>query len=291
MSKIDLESTSSGFQSSASLQRNFTALEAELQDKVLYRDNPTGEPNQMVSDLDMNSQRILNLPTATQAGEAVPFEQASSFLTSVAYSGTLREIQIATAAQTVFSLQTLTYDPGLSNIQVYVEPSGTTGALMYLSTDYTETSGSSITFTTGLSAGDTVLFIVNADPLSDGNTNVDPDSILSQTIINNISLGAISIVTGDLTIDNTMAYSYQRITTGVGTSIYVPEDSSSNILVGTEVTIRLGSATACIVVPLGGVTVNPPAGGTLELGGQGATVTLKKIGVDNWDLIGQVFAA
>lgn len=43
------------------LNDNFTQIEDEFQSRVLYRDNPTGEPNQMEQDLDMNSYRILNL--------------------------------------------------------------------------------------------------------------------------------------------------------------------------------------------------------------------------------------
>lgn len=53
----------------ALINSNFTKIENEFQNKVLYRDNPTGEPNQMQSNLDMNSNRILNLPAPTSPGE------------------------------------------------------------------------------------------------------------------------------------------------------------------------------------------------------------------------------
>ena len=39
---------------------NINAIEAEFNDKVLYRNNPTGETNTMQNDLDMNSNDILN---------------------------------------------------------------------------------------------------------------------------------------------------------------------------------------------------------------------------------------
>jgi len=48
---------------------NFTKIEDEFQDKVLYRDNPNGEPNEMLTSLDMNNRRILNLPTPQSPGE------------------------------------------------------------------------------------------------------------------------------------------------------------------------------------------------------------------------------
>jgi hypothetical protein len=60
MAKIDLNTVSSGYLSQAALNANFTAIENEFQNKVLYRDNPSGEPNSMQNDLDMNGFHILN---------------------------------------------------------------------------------------------------------------------------------------------------------------------------------------------------------------------------------------
>jgi hypothetical protein len=48
---------------------NFTAIENEFQNKVLYRNNPTGEPNGMLTNLDMNGKRILNLPKPVSGSE------------------------------------------------------------------------------------------------------------------------------------------------------------------------------------------------------------------------------
>ena len=44
------------------LNENFNKIEDALNNKVLYRNNPVGEPNQMGNDLDMNGKRIYNLP-------------------------------------------------------------------------------------------------------------------------------------------------------------------------------------------------------------------------------------
>jgi len=60
MAKIDLNTVSSGYLSQAALNANFTAIENEFQNKVLYRDNPSGEPNSMQSNLDMNGYYVLN---------------------------------------------------------------------------------------------------------------------------------------------------------------------------------------------------------------------------------------
>lgn len=59
MSKIDLDPITSGYNLSK-INSNFQKIEDELNNKVLYRDSPAGEPNSMSSNLDMNSRSILN---------------------------------------------------------------------------------------------------------------------------------------------------------------------------------------------------------------------------------------
>lgn len=63
MAKITLASILTAFASALSLNNRFSDIEEHLNDKVLYRDNPTGEPNQMENDLDMNNNRVMNLPS------------------------------------------------------------------------------------------------------------------------------------------------------------------------------------------------------------------------------------
>ena len=58
--KITLDSIVSGFKSVTKLITNFDKIEDDLNNKVLYRDNPEGEPNYMQNDLDMNSYNIIN---------------------------------------------------------------------------------------------------------------------------------------------------------------------------------------------------------------------------------------
>src|SRR6185503_14525782 len=54
------------------INANNTTLETALE-KTLSRDGTT--PNQMGADLDMNSNRILNLPAATTSGEPVRYDE------------------------------------------------------------------------------------------------------------------------------------------------------------------------------------------------------------------------
>lgn len=59
MSKIDLDTITSGYNLSK-INANFQRVEDELNNRVLYRDSPVGEPNSMSSNLDMNRRSILN---------------------------------------------------------------------------------------------------------------------------------------------------------------------------------------------------------------------------------------
>lgn len=59
MSKVELDPIASGYNLSK-INNNFQKIESELNNKVLYRDSPAGEPNHMEVDLDMNDHSILN---------------------------------------------------------------------------------------------------------------------------------------------------------------------------------------------------------------------------------------
>lgn len=60
MSKIVLDNVESGY-NLQKINSNFQKIEDELNNKVLYRDNPAGEPNTVASDVDMNSKSLLNV--------------------------------------------------------------------------------------------------------------------------------------------------------------------------------------------------------------------------------------
>jgi hypothetical protein len=61
MSKIILNDVTNTNQL-AVINDNFDKLERELQNKVLYRDNPSEEPNQLITDVDVNQRKLYNLP-------------------------------------------------------------------------------------------------------------------------------------------------------------------------------------------------------------------------------------
>jgi len=58
--KLVLNKPTSGY-NLAAINENFTRIESEFQNKVLYRDNPVGEPNTLQTDVDANSRDIYNV--------------------------------------------------------------------------------------------------------------------------------------------------------------------------------------------------------------------------------------
>ena len=75
----------------------------------------------MRQSLDMNSQRIFNLPDAVTPTEPLTFGQASNLTGQSGFVSTLTEKQIATSQQTVFTLLLAFYTPGVDNISVYIK--------------------------------------------------------------------------------------------------------------------------------------------------------------------------
>lgn len=61
MAKVTLDDVASGYDLSK-INANFQTIEGELNDKVLYRNNPVGETNTLITDVDVNGRRLYNLP-------------------------------------------------------------------------------------------------------------------------------------------------------------------------------------------------------------------------------------
>jgi len=175
MSKIDLDTISSGYQSTVNLNDNFQSIEDELNNKVLYRDNPDGEPNQMLNDLDMDSNRIINLPSAASNNEPATYGQLLAAASSITSISTLSEEQTASSdGQSVFNLTAVTYTPGAKNLVVY------RNGVKIPRSSYTETSSTAITLSatnaTSVRSGDEFEFEVNQ-------RDVDADTYLASNVM------------------------------------------------------------------------------------------------------------
>ena len=65
MAKITLPPINAGISSQAKINENFASIEDALNNKVLYRNNPIGEPNALESSLDFNSNSLVNIGTVS----------------------------------------------------------------------------------------------------------------------------------------------------------------------------------------------------------------------------------
>lgn len=83
---------------------------------------------------------------------------------------------------------------------------------------------------------------------------------------------------------------YCRLTAPSATTFTIPANSSQPIQIGAEVTLRRAANANLTIVAASGVVINPPAGGTLVMT-QNMTATLKKVALNEWDLIGQTVPA
>jgi len=97
MAKITLPSITSGYATTTQLNNALNSIEAEFQDKVLYRDNPTGEPNQMEQDLDLNGYSILNAGAVEVNGVDVIEEMETIYNNYVALT---QRVTISTSSPT-----------------------------------------------------------------------------------------------------------------------------------------------------------------------------------------------
>lgn len=89
MSKINIPPIKEGFNLSQ-INAAFDTVEQHLNEKVLYRNNPAGEPNQMGNDLDMNGKRVYNLPEPTSDNEAATLKTVKDNGVGGQYGKTLR---------------------------------------------------------------------------------------------------------------------------------------------------------------------------------------------------------
>lgn len=167
MSRYTRTPITSGYEVQSQLNQNFSDIQAAIEDTL----SRVGDvPNHLEADIDCNSHRLYNLPTATSPTEPVIYAQWSAGQTQPVYAGTIKERYVATASQTVFTTVG-SYTPGSNNLNVYIN------GVKQDSTAYTENSSTQFTFTSGLDAGDVVEVILHervnsSDVVTAANTTV-----------------------------------------------------------------------------------------------------------------------
>ena len=234
MAKITLDTITSSHASTSLFNTNYSAIQTELNDKVLYRVNPIGEANQMENDLDMNSNDILN----AGAIDAISLQLDGTFLTPLANAETLTylDTEFTTAdGDTVFAV---VYTVGF--LDVFYN-----GSLL-ADADYTATDGSTVTLVEAvLSDSDVITFrayssFAVANALTIANNLSDVNS--ASTSRTNLGLGTAAVA--DVQSSPTDATANKVLTTGAG-GLLVTTDSDAtdlNGLNGTQ-TKRFGSGT------------------------------------------------
>ena len=95
MAKINISNITSGYLSTAALNAAFDAIENELNNKVLYRVNTEGGPNQLEQDLDLNGFKILNASDIEINGVNV-IEEMNTIYNN--YSALVNRVTISTSA-------------------------------------------------------------------------------------------------------------------------------------------------------------------------------------------------
>jgi len=91
-------------------------------------------------------------------------------------------------------------------------------------------------------------------------------------------------------VDNTDHMKYLYFTNTSAKTVNVRSNAGHSLDENYELNIRNAAASNLTITGASGVTITPPAGGTLVVPPNG-TVTLKRVGVDNFHLIGQVVAS
>lgn len=149
MAKYTPTTIAAGLNSQATINANFQTLADLLNDQVLFRDLAgfEGDPNAVQQDIDMNSNRIINLDDAVADGDAATLRQIKNRL-----SGTRSEenVTAVSGGQTLITFGSLTYTVGAESLQIHIN------GVFQPRASYTETSTSSITLSEGINTGDVV---------------------------------------------------------------------------------------------------------------------------------------
>lgn len=108
-----------------------------------------------------------------------------------------------------------------------------------------------------------------------------PQQNFRPSIVKTVATTSYTPILGDVNY-------YMRCTDAAGCAVTLPDNATVAFPIDTELTFRqLGAATVTFDAPTG-VTINGVTGYLNETAAVGATVTLKKIATDAWDIIGHL---
>lgn len=150
MAKVTLPHIQSGYLSAEKLNEALDTIEAAF-DNTVSRDGSV--PNSMQAALDMNSNRIINLPVPNSDHEPLTYGAAKA----MAAGWVVQKVErwTATAGQTEFVLTSAKYEPGANNLAVFVN------GVRRFPPDFTEDSSTKFTLASALAGGETVVAVTN----------------------------------------------------------------------------------------------------------------------------------
>jgi hypothetical protein len=99
MTKVVLQKPTSGF-NLAAINDNFIKLEDELNNKILYRNNPEGEPNQLRTDVDVNGVRLYNLREPLSPSEAARLQDVTNAISGATTANLISFTPVGTISST-----------------------------------------------------------------------------------------------------------------------------------------------------------------------------------------------
>lgn len=154
MPKISLPTINSGYESTEALNQAFADV-AEAFDNTLSRDGSS--PNNMGASINMENNRILNLPFGVSDGEPLTIGQAATI--STGYVVQRQEVYDADGGETVINFTSISYTPGSNNLGVYKN-----GVRLFVNgsaSGYQETDENTITLGTPLLGTDIIVGVTN----------------------------------------------------------------------------------------------------------------------------------
>ena len=159
MAKITIPDIASQFASQEALNARFTQVENELNNKVLYRDNPVGEPNAMAQELDMNTNRITNLPEPVNPNDAARLQDLT---TATLDPATIILTQTESVSLTAGQLTVVFPTYPTTGASFNVSGPDTDDARLVLGRDFSVPNGTSILLTQSYPAGTLIQSLRNA---------------------------------------------------------------------------------------------------------------------------------
>ena len=254
MAKITLNNLTTNFGSQALHNANNDTVEDHLNNKVLYRDNPAGEPNAMQQELDMNSNRIINIGDAVNAQDAVTFKQflnAGTLNTSVYMVEEVFAFADFTVGTGITTITTTTdMVPGVNNLMVFVN-----GVAQPYNIGYTVVDTNELRINAELGAEDAVLLRVGVPDFSDivsaANVTYAPQAGAATNVQSHLhKIDTRTSVTANVkeygAVGNGVANDTAAFTTALSlsTDVFVPEGTYSiaSKLVPTERGIEIKGA-------------------------------------------------